>query len=115
MSTGGGYRGNECGMSSCHVRPTLSPQNVILVNQSCGSPWAEAGKDEKQLSEERVEYYQGVPAITIIVDGGWSKRSHKHSYNANSGVGIISGKAMRKLLYLGVHKNFFSLHQEHPL
>ncbi len=23
------------------------------------------------------------------MDGGWSKRSHKHSYNANSGVGII--------------------------
>lgn len=29
----------------------------------------------------------------MIVDGGWSKRSHKHSYNAKSGVAIIIGKA----------------------
>ena len=34
----------------------------------------------------------GYPAITVIVDGGWSKRSHKHSYNAKSGVAIIIGK-----------------------
>ena len=42
----------------------------------------EAGKEEKRLAEERGDYHQGVPAITVIVDGGWSKRSHKHSYNA---------------------------------
>ena len=47
---------------------------------------AEAGKEEKRLAEIRGEYHDGVPAITVIVDGGWSKRSHKHSYNANSGV-----------------------------
>ena len=29
------------------------------------------------------------PAITVVVDGGWSKRSHKHYYNAKSGVGVI--------------------------
>ena len=34
--------------------------------------------------------------------GGWSKRSHKHSYNANSVVAIIIGKATGKLLYLEV-------------
>ena len=39
---------------------------------------AEAGKEEKRLAEMRGEYHD--------------KRSHKHSYNANSGVGIIIGK-----------------------
>ena len=46
-----------------------------------------AGQVEKQLTIEKGSYHNGVPAITVVVDGGWSKRSHKHSYNANSGVG----------------------------
>ena len=58
--------------------------------------------EERRLAEESGEFHHGVPAITVIVDGGWSKRSHKHSYNANSGVGIIIGKRTGKLLYVGV-------------
>lgn len=42
--------------------------------------------------EIRGDHYQGVSAITVYVGDGWSKRSHKHSYNANSGVAIIIGK-----------------------
>ena len=53
----------------------------------------EAGKEEKMLAEHRNEYHEGVPAISVVVDGGWSKRSHKHSFNANSGVGVIFGAA----------------------
>ena len=63
---------------------------------------ADAGREEKRLGEERGSYHEGVPAFTVVVDGGWSKRSHKHSYNANSGVGIIIGKATGKLHHLGV-------------
>ena len=33
--------------------------------------------------------FQGVPLISVIMDGGWLKRSHKHSYNAKSGVAVI--------------------------
>ena len=66
----------------------------------------EAGKEEKRLAEEGGSYHDGVPAICVIVDGGWSKRSHKHSYNANSGVGIILGKATGKLLHIGVRNKF---------
>ena len=46
--------------------------------------------------------YQGVPAIMVVVDGGWSKISHKHSTNAPSGVAIIVGQITRKLLYIVV-------------
>ena len=66
----------------------------------------EAGREEKWLAEERGSYHEGVPAITVVVDGGWSKRPHKHSYNANSGVGIIVGKATGKLLHVGVRNKF---------
>ena len=44
----------------------------------------------------------------MIVDGGWSKRSHRHSYNAKSGVGIIIGQATGKLLHIGVRNKYFS-------
>ena len=66
----------------------------------------EAGKEEKRLAEERGDFNEGVPAITVIVDGGWSKRSHRHSYNAKSGVGIIIGQATGKLLYIGVRNKY---------
>ena len=60
-----------------------------------------AGQVEKQLAIEKGSYHNGIPAITVVVDGGWSKRSHKHSYNANSGVGVIFGAATKALLFIG--------------
>ena len=44
-----------------------------------------------------------------MVDGGWSKRSHKHSYNAKSGVGIIFGAATKKLFFIGVRNKYCSV------
>ena len=46
-------------------------------------------REDKQIAEQNKNYHEGVPAITVVVDGDWSKRLHKHSYNANSSVGII--------------------------
>ena len=68
----------------------------------------EAGKEEKLLAIERGDYLHGVPAITVIVDGGWSKRSHRHSYNAKAGVGIIIGQATGKLLHIEVRNKYCS-------
>ena len=48
---------------------------------------AEARREEKQLAIEQNKYHEGVPAITVVVDGGWSK---KHSYNANSGISVCA-------------------------
>ena len=115
MTTGGGYS---------PLKETMSILGIPVMNKSCfqrtekdiGKWWTaqleqamlEAGKEEKKLAEERNDYHQGVPAITVIVDGGWSKRSHKHSYNAKSGVGIIIGQATGKLLYIGVRNKYCS-------
>lgn len=65
-----------------------------------------AGKMERELAIQRNSFHQGVPAITVIVDAGWSKRTHKHTYNALSGVGVIFGQQTGKLLYLGVRNKF---------
>lgn len=47
----------------------------------------EAGKLENALARERGQIDEdGIPWIIVYVDGGWSKRSYGHSYNALSGV-----------------------------
>ena len=42
----------------------------------------QAGCEEKQMAVQNNEYHQRIPAVTIIIDGGWSKRSNKDSFNA---------------------------------
>ena len=90
--------------------PVMTKKSFIRTEKDIGEWWRmrlnesmiEAGKEEKRLAEERGDYHNGVPAITVVVDGGWSKRSHKHTYNAKSDVGIIIGKCTGKLLHIGV-------------
>ena len=65
-----------------------------------------AGKEEREIAITNNSYHQGVHAVTVIVDGGWSKHSHKHSYNVKSGVAIIIGKATGKILHWGNTINF---------
>lgn len=113
MSTGGGHSKLKETMSTLGV-PVMAPKNFVNTERSIGEWWqqqlqqsmAEAGKEEKRLAEERGSFHEGVPATTVIVDGGWSKRSHRHSYNAKSGVGVIIGQATGKLLYIGVRNKY---------
>ena len=96
--------------------PIMTKSSFVNTEKAIGEVWkqellksmADTGAEEKWLAIERGEYHEGIPAITVIVDGGWSKRSHKHSYNANSGVGIILGKETGRLLYLGVRNKYRS-------
>ena len=68
-----------------------------------------AGREERALAIAQGNFHNGVPTITVVVDGGWSKRSHKHSYNAESGVGVIFGAATKKLLFVGVRNKYCSV------
>lgn len=94
--------------------PVMTNASFVITERDIGELWKkelqesmlEAGREEKRLAEMRNEYHEGVPAITVIVDGGWSKRSHKHSYNAKSGVAIIIGKETGKVLHLGVRNKY---------
>ena len=88
--------------------PTMTKQSFIDTEQVIGKWWWTAleqsmlatGKEEKKLAIEKGHYHQGIPATTVIVDAGWCKHTHKHSYNALSRVGVIFGKETRKLLYI---------------
>ncbi len=62
----------------------------------------EAGIAEREAAVLRKDFHQGVPAITVIGDGGWSKRTHKHSYNAPGGVAILVGAVTGRILHIGV-------------
>ena len=113
MTTGGGHTKLEETMGVLGV-PVMSPKSFTSSERDIGEWWQQeleqimidAGKEEKRLAEERGDYHEGVPAITVVVDAGWSKRSHRHSYNAKSGVGIIAGQVTGKLLYIGVRNKY---------
>ena len=115
MVTGGGHSQLQESLSVIGV-PLMTKKNFIHTERIIGEWWKvelrdsmiEAGKEEKKLAIDRGDYHQGVPSITVIADGGWCKRSHKHSYNAKSGVAIIIGKATEKLLHLGVRNKYCS-------
>ena len=66
----------------------------------------EAADEEKQHAIETQDYHDGVPAITVVADAGWSKRTHKHSYNAKSGVAVIFGAHTKKLVFLSVRNKY---------
>ena len=99
MATGGGQRKLNEMMASIGF-PGMSKGTFIRIETQIGNKWEDilsteiqkAGEEEKRLAIERKDFFQDVPAITVVVDGGWSKRSHKHSYNAKSGVALIIGK-----------------------
>ena len=117
ISTGGGASHLEEQMAAIQV-PTMRNPVFVEIERSLGNVFNEmvvqgllsAGKEERQLAIDNGQYHQRIyPAITVVVDGGWSKRAHKHSYNAKSGVGVIFGAATQKLLYIGVRNKYCSV------
>ena len=118
MCTGGGHMPLAETMVVLGVQ-TMSKQSFVSTERKICEWWRDlfeqsmtsAGKEEREIDNS---YHQGVPAITVIVDDGWSKRTHKYSYNAKSGVAIIIGKATGKILFMGVHNEFCSICNQHP-
>ena len=113
ISTGGGSAHLNEQMANVGV-PALSKKTFTRIERELGKEMEEevtcellkAGDEERALA---TEYSDGVPAISVVVDAGWSKRSHKHSFNANSGVGVIFGATTKKLLHLGVRNKYCSI------
>ena len=113
MATGGGYSKLNETMTTLGV-PCMSQKSFINTERQIGEWWRdklhesmiEAGCEERKLAIERKDFHEGVPATTVIVDAGWSKRSHRHSYNAKSGVGVIIGYYTQKLLHIGVRNKY---------
>ena len=116
IATGGGAEHLEEQLACVQV-PALTKVSFILLERTLGRVFEQvvednlltAGKEERSLAIAQGTFHDGVPAITVVVDGGWSKRSHKHSYNAKSGVGVIFGAATKKLLFIGVRNKYCSV------
>ncbi|KAK5640569.1 hypothetical protein RI129_011380 [Pyrocoelia pectoralis] len=82
--------------------------DVIL--QTAWSSMEEAGKEEAELAKEVGDIDDdGIPTITVIADGAWSKRSYKVNYDALSGVACIVGARTGKLLFVGIRNKYCSI------
>ena len=98
----------------CHWSPSDDKEKFIGTERDIGETWRcalkqsmmEAGQREREIAIQKGNFHEGVPTITVIVDGGWSKRVHKHSYNAKSGVAIIIGEETGNILFIGVRNKF---------
>ncbi|KAJ8909537.1 hypothetical protein NQ315_002087 [Exocentrus adspersus] len=84
----------------------IQGNRIAWHNQLIGD-FSKAGKEEARIATEKGNVDpDGVPFITVYLDGGWSKRSYGHAYNAASGAGVIIGKETKKVLFLGVRNKF---------
>lgn len=116
MATGGGQKCLNETMASINV-PGMTKKTFQKIETQIGESWEKvlgdeikkAGEKEKQLAIQRNDFHHGYPAISVTIDGGWSKRSHKHSYNAMAGVAVIIGCATNKILYVGIRNKFCSI------
>lgn len=94
MSIGGGFAPLRESMSAVGI-PVMTKMFVDTERflSSCWWNFLEdsmvfAGKEEKVLAISRNDFHKDIPSTTVVVDGGWTKRSHKHTYNSLSGVAI---------------------------
>lgn len=99
LSVGIGYSQTEELFSSLDI-PFMSNQlyqkcNKKLsanINTNLWDTMQQAAAEEKQFAIESGNVDEkGIPIITVVADGAWSKRSYRTNYNALSGVASIIG------------------------
>lgn len=75
--------------------PSLSCSSFVKIQDSIAeivhdTAWEEmqkAGEEEKRIALDCGDIdTDGIPMITVVADGQWSKRSYKTKYDASSGV-----------------------------
>lgn len=75
--------------------PSMSPKSYTCIENELQkdikkTAWVEmqkAGEEEKRIALDLGNVdTDGVPLITVVADGQWSKRSYKTKYDAFSGV-----------------------------
>ena len=115
MSTGGSATSLTCALTPMNV-PGLNKRLYTEIEQFLSDTIRDllpetmtaAGEQECKLTLEKGDYHQGVSAITVVVDGGWSKCSHKHTYNAKSGVAVF-WTTNQKLLFIRVCNKYCAI------
>nr|XP_022909154.1 uncharacterized protein LOC111420407 [Onthophagus taurus] len=93
----------------------MSYSSFHKIEESLGDHWKDevwysmekAGKEELSIAIQKGHFSSdGVPWITVHCDGGWSKRSYGHSYNALSGTAVVIGKETVLVLFVGVRNKY---------
>ncbi|CAH1994216.1 unnamed protein product [Acanthoscelides obtectus] len=94
ISTGIGHSQYEELMGVLNV-PAMTSRTFRKKTSTVKKVWEEilnddmkaAGIEEKRVAIEKGNLMpDGTPYITVIANGGWSKRTYGHGYNASSGV-----------------------------
>ncbi|CAH1105540.1 unnamed protein product [Psylliodes chrysocephalus] len=75
---------------------------LLYIEQIAFKNMKDAPNEETDIAKKQGSIgLDGVPEITVICDGTWSKRSYKRNYNALSGAAVIIGKNTGKSSHLG--------------
>ncbi|KAB0795633.1 hypothetical protein PPYR_12472 [Photinus pyralis] len=70
----------------------------------------EAAEEEKEIALRNKNVDKnGIPLITVVADGTWSKRSYHTNFNSLSGAAAIIGFQTKKVLFLGVRNKFCTI------
>ncbi|KAG7295076.1 hypothetical protein JYU34_022545 [Plutella xylostella] len=107
MSIGVGHAGLEQVSASREI-PSMSDHLYAKCHARVCELWETA--KEKCMEEAAKEEFDlavrdgnvnsdGVPMITVVADGCWSKRSFKKNYNALSGAAVIIGYRTKSPLH----------------
>ena len=99
LSTGSGHDQEEEKFATMNMaymsQPTFAKYEKVdvatLLAGVTDEQLREALAEEIALALERGDIDEnGIPCITVIIDGGWCKRTYGHGYNAASGVVSIN-------------------------
>jgi len=114
ISTGFGFYNSEEFFNTLDI-PFMSQKTYLKLQKKASDNWEEiASIKMSEAAKEEAEYARknglvdrdGVPLITVVADGCWSKRSYKSNYNAPSGAATIIGHQFGKVLYMAVKNKF---------
>ncbi|XP_025415583.1 uncharacterized protein LOC112687212 [Sipha flava] len=95
--------------------PSLSCSGYVQIQSNAAKAenevaWDEikkAGEEERKLAIQYGDIdIDGVPMITVVADGQWSKRSYKTKYDALSGVATIIGYRTKKVMFIGIRNKY---------
>lgn len=94
MKIGCGFSNMEEFLSTLNI-PSMSTNTFLNEQKSISEAWEKtatkemelAAQEEKNLAIQRGDVdTEGIPLITVVVDGSWAKRSYKTNYASLSGV-----------------------------
>ncbi|GFS61371.1 yqaJ domain-containing protein [Nephila pilipes] len=114
MKIGGGVANLEEFLSTLDI-PPLSSNTYQKEHDNIATAWEKvaenemycAAMEEKHLAVQAGEVGgDGIPMLTVVVDGCWAKRSYRTNYSSLSGAAAIVGFRTKKVLYMAVRNRY---------